>query len=81
MCVNGRWKVTTLWPVLEALTAMAPPLVLRRLEHVRCAIGCKDVGGAGVSITLGDGTPTGGAGVVAVTLGGRAATGSNGAGV
>ncbi len=42
---------------------MAPPLVLRRLERVQCAIGCKDVGGAGVMITLGDGAPTGGAGL------------------
>ncbi len=75
---------------------MAPPLVLRRLERVQCAIGCKDVGGADVLVTLGDGTPTvgagicvgafitlgGDAGVVAlITLVGGAATGSNSAGV
>ena len=74
---------------------MAPSLVLRRLERVRCAIGCKDVGGAGVLITLGDGAPTDGAGIgvgasitlggdaggVAFTLGGGAVTGSNGVGV
>ncbi len=62
---------------------------------MRCAVGCKVVGGADALITLGDGTPTvgagisvgasitlgGDAGVVAFTLGGGAATGSNGAGV
>ncbi len=67
--------------------------MLRRLERVRCAIGCLDVGGAGVLITLGDDAPTGGAGigvgasitlegdtgVVAFTLGGGAATGRSGA--
>ncbi len=74
---------------------MEPPLVLRRVERVRCSIGCKDVGGADVLITLGDGAPTDGAGigvgafitlggdagVVAFTLGGGVATGSNGVGV
>ena len=69
--------------------------MLCRAERVWCAIGGKDVGGAGVLITLGDGALTGGAGigvgatitlggdagVVAFTLGGGAATGSNGAGV
>ena len=68
---------------------MAPLLVLHRLEVVRCAIGCKVVGGADALITLGDGTPTVGAGpsvgasitlggdasVVAFTLGSGAATG------
>ncbi len=80
---------------MDTLAAMAPPLVLRRAERVRCAIGCKAVGGAGVLITLEDGAPAGGAGigvgatitlggdagVVAFTLGGGAATGSNSAGV
>ena len=95
MCVVGSKKVTARWPVLDDLTTMALPLVIRRLERVRCAIGCKVVGGADVLITLGDGTPTVGAGVgvgafitlgddagvvVLITLGGGAATGSNGAG-
>ena len=69
--------------------------MLCRAERVRCAIGGKDVGGAGVLITLGDGTPIvgvgvcmdlsttlgGDAGVVAFTLGSGATTGRNGAGV
>ena len=63
---------------------------------MRCAIGCKVVGGADLLITLRDGTPTvgagtgvgalitlgGDAGVVAlITLGGGAATGRTGDGV
>ena len=81
------------WQVLDALATMAPPVVLRRLERVRCAIGCQNVGGAGMLVTLGDGASTGGAGigvgatitlggdagVVAFTLGGGAVTGGNGA--
>ena len=96
MCVKGREKVTAHWPVLYAVTTMAPPLVLRRLERVRCAIGCKDMGGADVLLTLGDGAPTVGAGIGAgasitlggdasvaalITLGGGTATGRTGAGV
>jgi hypothetical protein len=68
-------------------------VVLRRLERVRRAIGCQDVGGAGMLVTLGDGASAGGAGigvgatitlggdagVVTFTLGGGAVTGTWGA--
>jgi hypothetical protein len=95
-CDVGREKVTARWPVLDDLTTMALPLVLGRLERVRCAIGCKVVGGVDVLITLGDGTPTVGAGicvdasitlvgdsgvVALITLGGGATTGRAGVGV
>ena len=58
---------------------MALPLVIRRLERVRCAIGCAVAGGVDALITLVDGTPTVGAGAggsALITLGGGAGVGA-----